>query len=136
MVNLKDGRTVHLWQDLWNNQVHRLLYPQLHSFAKKEQVTVAQAKDLEQLHELFHLPLSEQAYQQYILLSTELDNIHIQMDQDIWTYIWGSSVYSSRKVYKALSGHMLVHPAFNWLWACKCQPKYKFFFSGSCYMII
>lgn len=46
----------------------------------------------------------------------------------MWTYIWGSNVFSSRKAYKQLSGQANVHPVYKWIWKSSCQPKHKVFF--------
>ena len=47
---------------------------------------------------------------------------------DSWTYIWGSSQFSSSKAYKLLTGHTQVDPTFKRLWKTSCQSKHKVFF--------
>lgn len=42
---------------------------------------------------LFALPLSEQAYAQFLQLQQSVQNLEI-MGQDRWTYIWGNGQYS------------------------------------------
>lgn len=49
-------------------------------------------------------------------------------ESDIWTYIWGSSTYTSRKAYKHLKGNSGAHPVFKWIWNSTCQHNHKVFF--------
>jgi hypothetical protein len=49
-------------------------------------------------------------------------------DNDVWSYIWGTSTFSVERAYDAISGHSPTHPVFKLLWASKCQPKHKVFF--------
>jgi hypothetical protein len=60
---------------------------ELFSFTTKSIITVQQAVEMENLHDIFQLPLSEEAYHQYILLNTELENLSISHENDIWFYI-------------------------------------------------
>ena len=50
------------------------------------------------------------------------------MGNDTWTYIWGSSIFTSSKAYLHLTGTRNVHPAYKWLWKSYCQPRRNFFF--------
>ena len=116
MIEIKDGKTCLLWDDLWNGGVPKLQFPELYSFTKKKSITIQEAKELSQLHTIFHLPLSEEAFAQYENLLDNLNNLATTDSKDIWRYIWGSNHFSSRKVYKHLRGHMPEHPIFGWLW--------------------
>jgi hypothetical protein len=52
------------------------------------------------MDELFHLPLSEQAWQEYQALQVIIQGIQItEEDKDCWKYIWEKSEYSSSKFY-------------------------------------
>jgi len=66
--NLGDGRTTFFWSDLWGNDVLQQKYPHLYSFVQDATMTVQQVVNTEYLEDLFHLPLSNQAYQQFLLL--------------------------------------------------------------------
>ena len=57
-----------------------------------------------------------------------MDSHQVNEDKDVWVYPWGSSIFSSHKVYKSLVGHSVVHPTYKWLWKSNCQPKHKVFF--------
>ena len=73
-TDLNDGKTCLLWQDIWGQDcIPQLAYPELFSFAKNKAISVAEAKSLGNFHDLFHLPLSEEAYNQYLILQQSLD---------------------------------------------------------------
>jgi hypothetical protein len=101
---------------------------ELFSFSSSQVCTVAQAASLQNLHDIFHTPFSEEAYQQYNLLNQELQEISLSHDKDLWTYIWGSANFSVQKAYQSLSGSLPTHPALKLLWKTKCQPKHRVFF--------
>lgn len=73
------------------------------------------------------MPLSE-AFQQFQVCSNLIDGLQLNEGPDIWTYIWGSAIFTSSKAYDHLIGTRQVHPAFNWLWKSSCQNKRKLFF--------
>lgn len=100
---------------LWNDRVPQFTFPELFSFSKKKKKTLADAKSSNDISTLFHLPLSEEAYSQYLQLQDSLDEIQINKNIDKWTYIWGSDLFSSAEAYKQLSGTSLVHPIYRWL---------------------
>lgn len=81
-----------------------------------------------QLHDLFHLPLSAEAYDQFLDFSVVIQSLQLQPTPDIWSYVWGSSTFSSNKAYKFLIGHRQIHPVYRWLWKLACQNKRKIFF--------
>jgi hypothetical protein len=117
-----------LWKDLWDNKVRSLELPELFSFTTENRITIRQVVHELDLAHIFHLPLTEQSYQQFLHLSTELENLAFTEETDSWTYIWGSSHFSVHEAYNALAGHQPTHPVFNWLWGSKCQPKHRVFF--------
>jgi len=75
------------------------------------------------------LPLSQQAAGQLEEIETMLgDRDWDENTQDAWSYSWGNSKYSSKKVYNLLMGSSEVSPLFSWLWASCTLGKHKFFF--------
>ena len=127
-MSLQDGSTCYFWMDLWDGQVHSQSYSELFSFAKNKRVTFNKEFHTEPLHLLFHLPLSVETYNQFLLLENKVDNFQLTADKDWWTYIWGTSQFSSQKAYRHLLGHADTHPVFRWLWKSCCQNKHKVFF--------
>lgn len=102
--------------------------PKLHSFAKAKHISVQSYISTEDRSELFHLPLSVQAYDQFQQLESFLEEFSLQDGNDVWNYIWGSSNFTSSKAYQHLIGSVPVHQAYRWLWNSSCQPKRKLFF--------
>jgi hypothetical protein len=41
--------------------------------------------------------LSGTAYQQFLLLNSEMDNLILSEDKDVWNYIWGNGIFFSQK---------------------------------------
>ena len=62
-------------------------FPKLLSFAKKRHITFRQGFSQVPLHGLFHLPLSQQAHSQLLILQTELNDIVLDNSVDAWSYI-------------------------------------------------
>ena len=98
-VNLHDGKTCLFWSDLWLDTIPELSFPELSSFAKNKRITVAMAMLVDGPQDLFHLPLSEEAYAQFIQLQTILQSLQLTDDKDSWGFIWGSNLFSSTRVY-------------------------------------
>jgi len=80
------------------------------------------------LHDLFHLPLSIEAFQQFQTLGMQLDALQWEEASDIWVYIWNSNVFSSQKAYVHLIDHRQVHGAYTCLSKACSQNKRKVFF--------
>lgn len=127
-VVVLDGQSCLLWTDLWDGQVPCQDFPELFSFARNKAISISSAKSATSLGQLFHLPLSSQAFAQVQVLLTALDHQANATEHDIWVYIWGSAMFSSSKTYKHLTGSSVIHPAFTWLWKSRSQPKHKVFF--------
>jgi hypothetical protein len=119
------GDTILFWKDIWNGRVLRLTYPQLHSFSNNVNVTLSSVLNQDELHNLFRLPLSEEAYLQYCELEVYIQSLQDYNLADQRKYISGNGQYSSLRAYKQLSGSQQIHPAYRWLWASTCQPKHK-----------
>jgi hypothetical protein len=110
-----EQHAVSLWNDLWNGQVRQQTLPELYSFLTRREITVKQAKRMVDLHDIFQLPMTTEAFQQYNSLKDEIDDIEITQETDKWIYIWGTSQFSVHKGYIALTSHMATHPIFNQL---------------------
>jgi len=126
-----DGYTSFFWSDIWNGRLFSSQFPELFSFAKDKHISVQtfiSMLAIEEPDELFHLPLSTQAYGQFQQLNSIIANITLQARNDVWSYIWNSNIFTSSKAYLNLISTRQVHSAFKWLWKSSCQAKRKFFF--------
>lgn len=127
-VQIGNGKTVQFWNDSMDGMPFRIKYPELFSFAERESILLVQAKAEENFSDLFNQPLSEEAYDQWQLLYNYLENLQLAQGNDIWKHMGQKHMYEASRVYKALIGHLQVHPSFKWLWKAKGQPKDKVFF--------
>lgn len=98
-ASFKDGSTCFLWLDVWNDHFLAHQFPHLFLFAKNQAPTVQQACQTVALSELFHLPLSEEAFQHFQELELIISDLQVLDVSDQWVYIWGSSLFSSKKAY-------------------------------------
>ena len=62
------------------------------------------------------------------LLHQLLQEQHFSDSTDLWHYIWGSPLFSSKKAYLHLTGHAQEHAVFSWLWKSSCQKNIRFSF--------
>jgi hypothetical protein len=86
---------------------------ELYSFSTEREITVNQAKSMMDLHDIFQLAITPEAFQQYNSLRKEIDFLEITQETDNWIYIWGTSKFLVHKAYTALSGHMATHPVLT-----------------------
>lgn len=127
-VDLKDGMTCMFWSDMWLGMIPETSFPELYSFAKTKTTTFSSAMNEHSFQNLFHLPLSEEAFSQFTQLQNLMDSFHFDDARDTWGYNWGSNFFSSSKVYKQLRSNNPVSTKFRWLWNSSCQNKHRVFF--------
>jgi len=127
-VQVNNGKSCFLWEDLWGTEplIHK--FPELLSFAKKKNISFAEGATIIPFHSLFHLLLSQQAHSQMLQLQAEVQEIQLNELSDKWIYIWNSNLFSVNKAYKHMSVHIDLHPVYKRLWNCSCQNKHKVFF--------
>jgi hypothetical protein len=126
-VEIEDGKTTLLWHDNWDGLCKSARFSELWSFASFKDVNIHQAR-LALPNEMFHTPLSAEAFDQLLALQDILANIQLHDHNDKWLCNASSSLFSSQKAYSHMTGNQLTHPIFSWLWKSKCQPKHKVFF--------
>jgi hypothetical protein len=84
---IKNGSSVLAWEDLWQGAVIlKEAFPELYSFTKHNQISLQKALQ-GNLADLFHTPLSEQAYSQFLQVQTICQSINQQDENDKWSYI-------------------------------------------------
>lgn len=127
-VLVSDGKSCLLWEDLWNGQVRKLQFPELHSYAKNKWISASKAHATDALFDLFNLPVLVEAFKQLQELEAEFSAMALTSSNDSWTYIWGSPHFSSSKAYSMLAGHTQADPIYKKLWKTSCQGKHKVFF--------
>ena len=75
--------------------MRELQFPQLFSFAKNKFISLRKALDSANIHDLFNLPVSVEAYDQMQELQFELSELVLSDENDKWTYIWGNTKFFS-----------------------------------------
>jgi len=124
----RDGTTVLFWSDLWNDNIMQIKYPRLFSFAKHKKILVAQFLLNSNLESQFHLPLSEQAFQEYQNFQDYIQTIQVHHStKDSWCFIWGSNIYTSSKFYNFPYRNAQLPAPFIWIWDSKCSNKLRVF---------
>jgi hypothetical protein len=127
-VNVQNGKSCLFWDDLWLGKIPKMEFPELYSFSKKPNMTLAEAKLSQSLINSFNLPLSVEAYEQFLQLQEMVLNFTQTETEDTWSYIWRCNDFSSKKAYMQLAGSRQVHSIFRWLWKSSCQHNHKVFF--------
>ena len=123
-----NGTSVLFWLDVWNDQYLKDSLPRLFSFAKNQKISVAQFLSEENMDNNFYLPLSQQDNDEYQQLREIIHSLQVHDEQkDQWTYIWGSSKYTSKKMYNLPYKFIQPPKPFIWIWDSKCANKLKVF---------
>jgi hypothetical protein len=125
------GKTILFWTDMWEDSCLHHQLPHLVSFAKRTYVSVYDVISQEFLEDLFHLPVSQQAFQEFEVfeqICTNATNIVQGGDKDSWSYIWGTGQFSTKKAYNIMIEVRHTPEIFSWIWKSSCQAKNKFFF--------
>jgi hypothetical protein len=80
-----DGSSICFWEDKWRPKILSTRYPRLASFARKREVSIQEVTMAESLDELFILPLSQQAHDEFLDLSNELLEVNLDvLSADLW----------------------------------------------------
>jgi hypothetical protein len=113
---------------LWALEVLSANFPRLSTFAADASISVSQVMQAEDLHSLFQLPLSMQAYDELLELEDFICQVPIDPSaKDVWTFIWGNGSYSFSKYYQMVFNNLDAQPIFNKMWTSTCTPRIKFF---------
>ena len=73
--NVGDGQSALFWDDCWHDFVMKHKFHHLITFARNTSITVNQVIHTEYLQDSFHLPLTTQAYEEFL----EMENICISL---------------------------------------------------------
>jgi len=128
-ATVRDGSSCSFWFDTWFDMPLFQRFPELFFSCVREQLLLVQNvyQSLD-FFDLFHLPLSDEAFAQSHELSDIIEVIDLQAGNDLWSFIWGSIQFASNRAYSHMSGVRQVHLVYSWIWKSSCQPKPKVFF--------
>jgi hypothetical protein len=82
-VNINLGDTCLLWHDFWNGSLHSQVLHQLFSFARSPFISINNAKAITDVRQLFHLSITQEAYEQLLTLAEDLNALPTSDQQDI-----------------------------------------------------
>jgi hypothetical protein len=121
-----------LWHDKWHGAPLQGQFPHLYSFAKDDSSSVVKVLNSEDLADHFNLPLSEEAYSEFLHLRLLLKSLPGSHLADQWSAFGSSSHFSVSKAYKDLMGFHISCPSLKWVWKSYRQSKHKVF----CWLLI
>lgn len=128
--DVRSGETVLFWADEWDVGNSRIplqqRFPRLFSFVKDAKISVRDMVLLLDRTEEFHLPLSSQAYDEFLILQGWMGEMDLlQEGSDEWKCAYGD--YKPHKYYLSLFDHIQVQPQYLWIWKSRCTMKIKVF---------
>jgi hypothetical protein len=122
------GDTVSLWEDKLLQSTFSEAFPNLYTYIKSHGTSLKDCLASSNLLDMFRLPMSRAAYNEYIIFRDELEFFRYNNEQDdIWIYQWNNGLFSSRQYYKHQNKDIVTPAPFCWIWKTKCMPKIKFF---------
>jgi hypothetical protein len=128
------GDTVSLCEDTIEQQPFSVIYPKLYEYVINKKISIKAALTVSEQLEMFRLPMSRLAYNEYLVFREELESLRIDNDQtDVWVCNWNGGLYSSSRYYKHHYMQIVPPTPLCWIWKAKCMPKIKFF-AGCCWL--
>jgi hypothetical protein len=93
VFSTKEGRTVQLWHDLWNQRVPRFHCLELYSFATSTNLIIYKCWLVHNISDIFQLLLSLVAYKQFLVLEHDLDVLPQHDMKEIAECIYVEAIY-------------------------------------------
>lgn len=123
------GDTILLWKDLWDQSgVLQQTHGRLFSFAREEDISLAQFLAAPEPEQNFHLPLSIQAREEFDDLNERLSHITIdRLKNDDWILCWGDANFKSHKFYRFCFRNLTPPAHIPAIWKTRCMMKHKVF---------
>lgn len=125
--SIQSGSTALFRNDLWNDDFQCTSFPHLYNVVmyKNDSVRDMCSRPME---DSFLLPSSSEAYGEFLQLEELLESLQLQPGRgDVWSFIWNSDVYTSKRFYKLNFSALQPPRSLVWLWKTKCVMKIKVF---------
>lgn len=105
-------------------------YHSLYGFAKNPVLSLKSVKEIDNMVDLFRIPMTREAYNE--LLSLEEDLLDHRSDntkdeKHVQSFIWGHQDYCVKKYYNHQFHSIQPLMPILWMWKSKCIPRIKFF---------
>ena len=124
-IKVNRGDTVSFWFDTWGVRNMQLAFPELFSYAKNNTITVEAVRNTTEWEEIFHTPLSTQAWSHLQQIPALLTGN--TMHKDTWMSN-GKKNYSSMVIYKQLIPDDICSSLIRKTWKSASRLKHKIFF--------
>jgi hypothetical protein len=129
------GDTVSLWEDTIEQQPFLVIYPNLYEYVINKKISVKAALIVSEQLQMFRLPMSRLAYNEYLVFREELESLRIDNDQtDVWVCNWNGGLYSSSRYYKHHYMQIVPPTPLCWIWKSKMHAKNKSSLLGCCWL--
>ena len=121
------------WSDHWQigNTCTPLQerFPRLYSFCLHKNLSVMEVFQTDNFQELFYLPLSELAFQEFHQLSSLMESCQLDNScPDAWVWRHGKQAnYSSKKFHDFVYQPVMANPILKWVWKSCCTMSIKMF---------
>ena len=118
-----------LWKDVWINEIPLMeSHDHLFSFAKDEDISLAQYYNNYDHADNFMLPLSMEAGTELDNLREIMEGINLEaMGTDEWILCWGDVDFKPQKFYKYMFRNVLTPTCITSIWKSKCIMRHKVF---------
>ena len=126
-VQVTNNANVLFWKDDWGENILAESYPRAFSYTRNEDISVRDFLAIMSLGEAFHLPLSPQAHAELRQLQSEVMEVQLSNELNQWTYIWDTSLFTTKQYYTFYFREIQAHEAFGWIWKSKSTMKIKVF---------
>ena len=125
------GNSFMFWNDSWQMDncitTMKAKFPRLSSFAVDEELSAAAVySKLDDLTELFHLPLSPQDFMELEAMKGWMLQNPLSLNNDVWSFCWGKN-YTAKQFYLQAFKHLTVPKSFAWIWESSCTMNFKVF---------
>ena len=128
-VRISTGDTALFWSDIWHSDgLLQSQFPRLYSFALDKNLSVQEVIECQDRAELFFLPLSTQAYQEFQSLQVLLGSVLLNpLEKDQWCTIWAGGTYTAGRFYHHSFRHIQASKIYACIWKCKVVLRVKVF---------
>jgi hypothetical protein len=94
--------------DNWGEQSLEVILPELFSFTRNKNISMARAWETNDMITFLHLLVSQIAFNQLQALIQRAEGIILNGEKVTWQYTWGK-IFSSSRAYKLIASHSPYH---------------------------
>ena len=131
-IQVNSGNSALFWSDKWKigDSVAplQLRFSRLFSYVKDPWIIVYEAFRSQDMINMFHLPLSAQAYQEFLTVQDLMVSCSREVEQkDTWFWQGTCNAFKPKLFYSFMHSNMSFNPLLLWIWKSSCTMKIKVF---------